>query len=226
MTQLLPWSYSRLDAFKKCRKMFYHQTVAKDVPFEESDQMKWGNRVHKALEYRVRDNVPLSGEFAQFECIAAAIQRAPGTNLCEYKITLNPSLQPTGWFEKDAYIRVIVDVLKINGQVGFMGDYKTGKMKFDELQLKLFAAAGFQAFPDIQQWTTAYVWTQDKIIDPKVYSRAQLPTLWVELLAEARQIQEAYEANQWPAKPGWSCGYCSANKYRKCEFAASPYKGQ
>lgn len=221
---ILAWSHSRIDAFKKCPKMLKHQ-IDKDVPFEQSEQMKWGDRVHKALEYRVRDKVPLSGEFAQYESIALAIDRAPGNVFCENKITLDVGLQPTGWFAKDAYVRIIVDVMKINGNVGFMGDYKTGKMKFDEAQLKLFAAGGFQAYPHVDKWTTAYIWTQDKIIDPAVYTRDQLPKLWEELLVQPKRLQEAHVMNHWPAKPGWQCGWCGANKYGKCESASERYKG-
>lgn len=222
---ILAWSHSRIDTFKKCPKMLWHQAIAKDVPFEQSEQMKWGDRVHKALEYRVRDKVPLSAEMAQYEPIAVSIERAPGNTLCENKITLNVALQPTGWFSPDAYVRVIVDVMKLNGSVGFMGDYKTGKIKFDEAQLKLFAAAGFQAYPHINQWTTAYIWTQDKVIDPAVYKREQLPQLWEELLQEPKRLQEAYVMDHWPPKPGWHCGWCGANKFGKCESASERYKG-
>lgn len=222
---ILAWSHSRIQAFKNCPKAFYEANIAKSVKFEQSAQMLWGDRVHRALEYRVRDKVPLAAEFAQYESIAASIERAPGNTLCENKLTLNVALQPTGWFASDAYVRVIVDVMKLNGTVGFMGDYKTGKIKFDESQLKLFAAAGFQAYPQIEQWTTAYIWTQDKVIDPAVYKREQLPQLWEELLQEPARLQKAHVMNHWPAKPGPLCGWCGVNKMGKCESAAARYKG-
>ena len=225
MTDLLAWSHSRVDDYKRCPKMMWHKAIKKDVPFVKTEQMKWGDRVHKALEYRVRDKVPLTGEFEQYEPIAAAIDRAPGHVLCENKITLNPGLTPTGYFADDAYVRVIVDVMKINGSVGFMGDYKTGKIKFDEAQLKLFAAVGFQAYPEVHKWTTAYIWTKDKIIDPAVYTRDQLPTMWAELLQVPNEMQKSYVLNHWPAKPGFQCKWCGANKLGLCEAAAERYAG-
>lgn len=223
--KILAWSHSRVDDYKRCPRMMWHKSIKKDVPFVKTQQMIWGDRVHKALEYRVRDNVPLTGEFAQYEPIAQAILKAPGHNLCETKITLNPGLTPTGYFAEDAYVRVIVDIMKINGPVGFMGDYKTGKPKFDQSQLKLFAAVGFQAYPQIEQWTTAYIWTRDKIIDPTVYKREELPKLWEELLQVPAQMQKSFVLDHWPAKPGNHCKWCGANKHGLCESAAERYAG-
>ena len=225
MTDILAWSHSRVDDYKRCPRMMWHKAIKKDVPFVKTEQMKWGDRVHKALEYRVRDKVPLTGEFEQYEPIARAIDAAPGHVLCENKITLNPGLTPTGYFAEDAYVRVIVDVMKINGTVGFMGDYKTGKIKFDEAQLKLFAAVGFQAYPEVQRWTTAYIWTKDKIIDPAVYTRDQLPQMWTELLQVPAEMQKSHVLNHWPAKPGRGCKWCGANKLGLCESAAERYAG-
>jgi hypothetical protein len=223
---ILAWSHSRIDTFKKCPKMLKDQ-LDKVVPFEQSEKMKWGDRVHKALEFRVRDHVALTNEFAQYEQIAAAIERAPGNVLCENKITLDVGLKPTGWFAKDAYVRVIVDVMKINKSVGFMGDYKTGNPKYSsEDQLKLFAAAGFQAYQNIDRWTTAYVWTQTGKMDLATYERSELPRLWEELLQAPRRLQEAHVMDHWPAKPGWYCGFCASNKYGKCEFPEVPYRGE
>jgi hypothetical protein len=219
----MAWSHSRINDFKSCPKMLYHKALLKDVPFVETPQMREGNRIHKAFEYRVRDAVPFTGNDVKYERIAQAIIGAAGNVLCENKITLDPGLAPTGWFAKDAYCRVIVDVMKINGEVGFMGDYKTGKIKFDEHQLKLFAAAGFQAFPGVNKWTTAYIWTEHNLIDPAVYTRDQLPQMWAELLVEPTKMQEAFVMNHWPAKPGRQCRWCDVNKLGKCEFAAERY---
>jgi hypothetical protein len=224
-SKILAWSHSRVDDYKRCPFMMYNKSIAKTVPFVKTKKMKWGDDVHKALEYRVRDNVPLTGEFAQYEPIAAAIAKAPGHVLCENKITLNPALAPTGYFAEDAYVRVIVDVMKINGSVGFMGDYKTGKVKFDKSQLKLFAAVGFKAYPHVEQWTTAYVWTQDKIIDPAVYTRDQLDTMWEELLVVPNEMQKSFVLNHWPTKPGRHCKWCGVNKHGLCPSAAERYEG-
>jgi hypothetical protein len=223
--KIFAWSHSRVNDYKKCPLMLYHKAILKDVPFVQSEQMKWGDRVHKALEYRVRDKVPLVGEFAQYEPIAAAIDRAPGQVLCENKITLNPALRPTGYFADDAYVRVIVDVMKINASVGFMGDYKTGKISFDESQLKLFAAVGFEAFPQVEKWTTAYIWTQSQVIDPAVYTRDQLPKMWEELLQVPSEMQKSFVFNHWPAKPGRACKRCDVNRLGKCDKAGERYQG-
>lgn len=219
--QLLAWSHSRVEDYRKCPYMLYHKAVLKDVPFKQTPQMAEGERIHKALEFKVRDGTPMPAKYSKYEPLAASIANAPGHTLCEYKITLDAGLRSTGWFSPDAWLRVIIDVMKINGDVGFMGDYKTGQsMKFNEHQLKLFAAAGFIAFPQVNKWTTAYIWTEFNVLDPAVYTRDQFPEIWKELMVTPDEMQRSYVMNHWPAKTGHHCKWCDVNKAGKCEFAS------
>lgn len=121
---LLAWSHSRIETFKKCRKQFWHFNIKKDVPFEQSEQMKYGERCHKALELRLATNEPLPPEFRKHEGIAAAIAAMPGQTFAEIKLTLNEKLTPTGYFAKDAYVRAVVDVMKLAPPFCFVGDWK------------------------------------------------------------------------------------------------------
>lgn len=223
---LLAWSHSRIETFKKCRKQFWHFNIKKDVPFEQSEQMKYGERCHKALELRLATNEPLPPEFRKHEGIAAAIAAMPGQTFTEIKLTLNEKLTPTGYFAKDAYVRAVVDVMKLAPPFCFVGDYKTGKMSFDSEQLKLTAAVVFQHYPDVNVVASAYLWLKDGVPDVKYYKREELPRMWEELLQEPAKMQEAYVMDAWPAKPGpGKCGWCTVNKYGKCPEAAERYRG-
>lgn len=224
-TPLISFSASRVADYKACPKMFYEKNVAKSVPFVKTREMEEGTRVHKVLEYRVRDKVPLIGEDQQYERICQSLEKAAGTTFCELQIALDQRFAPCGWFDKQAYIRVIMDVMKLNGESGFMGDYKTGKPKFDEYQLKLAAAVGFVVYPAVRKWTTAYIWLKSGLMDPATYTREQLPGMWESLLEWPAKMQESSVLNNWRATPGWACGYCPVNKTHTCEVAKGPYRG-
>ena len=224
--KLIAWSHSRIETFKKCPRQFYEFNIAKSVPFEQSEQMLYGERCHKALELRLGCGEPLPPEFAKHEAIAAAVAAMPGQTFVEIKLTLNEKLTPTGYFAKDAYVRVVVDVMKLAPPFCFVGDWKTGKMSFDGEQLKLTAAVVMQTYQDVDTVASAYLWLKDGVPDVKHYTRAQLPQMWNELLQEPRRLQEAVVMNNWPAKPSpGKCRWCTVNKYGKCPDAAERYKG-
>lgn len=223
-----PWSPSRLTAFKKCGKQFWHVTVKKDVPFEQSPQMKEGDVIHKLLEKRVGTGVELPPEYRYLENMCRQIIAAPGQTYTEVKLALDKNLRPCGFKDwQNAWVRAVFDVLKLNGDTAWVGDYKTGIPTMDEFQLKLYAVFTFVVFPDVRRVTTTYLWTKTGKIDPsdsRVYHRDQIPKLWEELLAEAEHLQAAAAADRWPARPGKLCRYCLVNKFGKCELAAMPYR--
>lgn len=223
-----PWSYSRYTAFLKCAKQFWHVTVKKDVPFETSEYMDEGTKVHALLEKRVSEGKELPPEYRYLEPMCRMIISAPGQAYTEVQLALNADLRPCGYKDwQNAWVRVKIDVLKLNNGTAWVGDYKTGIPKMDELQLKLYALFIFTVFPEVMRVTTTYLWTKTGKVDPddsRVYVRAQVPKLWEEMLAEADHLQAAAHRNEWPPKPGNHCRWCLVNKFGKCASAAKPYK--
>lgn len=225
MAQIIAWSHSRIDTFKKCARQFHEVNILKTVPYTPSEPQIYGDYVHKELDKRLKTRNALPADLAHLEGLVVSIENAEGETLSEQKLTLNTKLRPAGWFDKDAYVRVIIDVAKINGSQMFLGDWKTGKIKFGEHQLKLFAATGFIFYPSVEQITTAYIWLRDKIVDPKVYHRDQLQQMWTELLQEPTRLQDYANRNYWPPRPGKHCGWCGVNKQHRCPDAAEKYRG-
>lgn len=225
-----PWSYSRYNAFKKCAREFWHVTVKKDVPFVQSPPMKEGEKQHLALEKRVSDGTELPPEYRYLEPMCRMIISAPGQPYTEVQLALDADLRPCGY--KDwgkAWVRAKLDVLKLNGPVAWVGDYKSGIPKMDELQLKLYAVFVFAVFPEVMRVTTTYLWTKTGKVDPddsRVYTRSQNRELWEALLAEADHLQAAADRNEWPPRPGDHCCWCLVNKFGKCDSAAKPYRGR
>ena len=188
--------------------------------------MAEGKAVHKALELRIADGTPLPPQYHKYEPLALGILRTPGRALTESQMTLTQSLTPTGWFAKDAWCRVMVDVMKINGANAWAGDWKTGKVKLDEHQLELTAAVIMTQYTEVQTVATSFIWLRDSILDSRTYHRDGLAKLWDRLLVVPAQIQESAATNNWPANPSKRhCGYCPVNGLGKCAKAAAPFRG-
>ena len=59
MTPKIPaWSYSSLTNFETCPRQFKLLKIDKVVPFKETEAIRHGNEVHKALELRLKDKTP------------------------------------------------------------------------------------------------------------------------------------------------------------------------
>ena len=130
MKKIPAWTYSQLEKFETCPKQFYHVRVSRDVVEPPTEHTVWGERVHTALEYRVRDNATLPEGMTQWEPIAAKIAALPGEKYPEVKMAVDKNFQPADW--SGAWSRGIADLLVIhNGKAGVF-DYKTGKRKPSE----------------------------------------------------------------------------------------------
>lgn len=232
MADFVSGSHSRIEAFKQCPKKFYHQSVAKGadkVAYVQSEEAKTGDTIHKLLDANLKHGTSFPVDYAaRLEPLAAAVKQGPGTLYSEVELTVDRNLTPCGSRDWDrAYIRMIVDVLKIDGTTAWGGDWKTGKRNFDESQLALSAAGIFVHFPQVDTVATSYIWIGEKDIDkPKVYTRDQLDALWSEPLQWMNRIQEAKRTNSWPARPTKFgppfCAYCSTNKAGLCKEAGAP----
>ena len=98
MTAKIPaWSYSSLSNFEQCPKQFKLIKIDKVVPFKETDAIRHGNEVHKALELRLKDKTPLPTKYAQYESMVAQLDK-PGCLLkpsMRLRVTLNPAVGGT-----------------------------------------------------------------------------------------------------------------------------------
>ncbi len=234
MSDFIAWSYSRLKVWKDCPKAFYHQNVPKKghpdrVEFVTSQAMADGNEVDGALTARIGKGTPLPAKFAPYEPMAQAVLAAPGTKLTQMKLALNQAFKPCGYMDWDtAWVRVIYDVAIINGERGFLGDWKNGKVFIDEDQLRLFAAVGFHQFPEVNTFDTSYIWLKAGFTSDSTYHRRELPDMWQTFIPDVERLQVAFKTNHWPAEPKRgkaTCKWCGVNRAGLCKEAAGPYGG-
>ena len=214
----LSHSYSSIKLFENCPLRYYRQRIKKEVVDEGGEASKHGERIHAFLENRLKGS-GLNSEVAQYEPLCASVEKLArqGTLHIEHELVLNENLTPTGWWDADAWLRSKLDVLVIIGNDAVVMDWKTGKRNADQFQMQMFAAQVFKHFPDVQQVKTSLVWLKTMEMDTEVYNRADINTVWAEIMKRIQRIHSSVEHDNWPAKPSGLCRFCPCR--HDCDYA-------
>lgn len=210
------WSFSRLNDYRKCPKLAFYKHVQK-LKEPGSAAMDRGSDIHEEAQVFAQKNsrtkCPESLEC--FEQELRVLQKNKVSLACEQQWTFTKEWKPTGWFDKDAWCRQIVDAMYIDKtrNVLVVIDHKTGKLNpAHEEQLDLYALAGLIMFPDVAG-VEVQLWYHDhgvqKPDQPKVYTHLDIPALkkkWegnVKPMLADRSFRE---------KPGKACTWCHFSK--------------
>ncbi len=216
MTKPVAWSYSALTSFETCPHRHYETKIAKTIKEPPTPATEWGLRVHKAFEYRVGHDTPFPDELKQFEPIAAKIVKAgEGKRVSvEQKLALSKDFSKRKWFDKDVWVRGIIDVSIEHGDKLFIGDLKTGRPTPDSAQLKLTAAMSFAIKPYINRITNTFIWLKTGDTTTEKFTKDQAPEIWQEFMPRVQRLQQAVDVNNFPKKPSGLCGWCPV---KSCE---------
>lgn len=207
MTKPVAFSYSRLSSYETCPKKFHAISVAKTIVDAGNEHTEYGQDVHTAFAAYIKKGKPLPMHLQQYTKYLAPIKASPGEHIVEQKLAINADYEPTGWFDKDVYCRVISDLTTINGPNAVMWDWKTGKPSTDFSQLRLSAAVTFLLAP-VEKITMAYLWLKNKTITSDTIHRSEAPEVWSSLAPRLARYQAAHEKQEFPARPSYLCRYC------------------
>lgn len=209
-----PVSYSRLNTFKTCPRQFEFMYILKSVKDEGSDATRYGERVHKSLEMygKTGDAAHLTAETIGYRGYVDTIRAKYPQAVYEMQGALNFDLEPCGWFDSDVWIRGILDVSIIDGTEAVTLDWKTGKVRPDQEQFRVFATLVFKAFPQVQKITSTFVWLKFTEVTTMVCERSQAEDIWKAVEKRINLVQEAVDTGVFKAKPSPLCGWCAAQE--------------
>ena len=217
------WSYSVLDSFETCPRRHYLIKVAKKVTEQQNEQMLHGNRVHRALEHRLKERLPLDRHMEHYEPFAQRVERSAvgGRLLTEQKLAINENFQACTYFAKDVWVRVITDFTILKGRHGFIGDWKTGNPNPESAQLRLSAAVTFAHNREIETITNSFIWLKTGTVTKETFKRSDVAEIWQGFMPRIRRLEIAFEKNEWPARPSGLCKkHCPVGK-ANCEHCGS-----
>lgn len=207
------WSYSSLKTFQQCPKKYYHLKVAKDVKDDGSEATIYGKELHKVAEDYVRDNVPIPERFKFIQKTVDALKNIPGEKHTEIELGVTNTggkLSACGFYDKNAWYRGIADLLIINGDEGYLVDYKSSKnAKYADLkQLDLLAAAVFIHFPDIKSLKSALIFVVSNEFVNKEHSSQHKLAYFEHVRFDLERLETAMKTGVWNAVSSPLCGWC------------------
>lgn len=219
MSKPFAWSYSLLQAFETCPRRFKLTRLTKTVVEPQSEAMTHGNEVHKSLELAVADGRPLPAKHAQYQPFVNAVLAAPGVKHAEMKFGLTRDFRPTEFFGRDVWLRGILDLRVVLPKSATVIDWKTGKPKADDDQMRLFAVSMFSIHPEIDKVRTGYAWLAHNKLDSAVFHRADAPAIWQEFIVRVGRVTKAADTGEYPPRPSGLCrNWCPVPR-GMCEFS-------
>jgi hypothetical protein len=213
------WSYSKLKNYETCPKRHFHVDIAKDFKEAESEQLVFGNYVHKELAKAIETKSTLPAQIYDLQKWVDKVLTSPGNNFVEQQLAILRDYSPCPWFDKKTWFRGIGDVIKINGPVALALDWKTGKIVEDSQQLMLMAQCVFSHHPEIQAVRAEFIWLKEDATTSQKFLRADMPGHWANILPRIAQLEQANQTLTYPAKPGFLCK-------RWCPVTTCPHNGE
>lgn len=206
------WSYSRRNDFENCPAKYAASHFYCTIPYSESPEAQYGNRVHKAAELYLKHQPiddPEALEPVEKYCVKMIRTGAPIH--AEMQIALTRDLRPCSWFAKAAWCRMQIDVvLEKTKTLRLLYDFKTGgKIRHDDEQLRVNIAGLSILMPEAEQYEGRYIWTKHNEVTPiKPVKKADIQFIWEDAIARAYKMEEAWRLERFPPKPSGLCGWC------------------
>ena len=209
----IAWSYSSIKTFDQCPKKYYHLKVAKDVKDSDTTATVYGKELHSAAEFFVRDGTEIPAKFSFVRDTLEALRKIEGEKHCEIKLGVakkDGKYIPCEFFDKNVWWRGIADLLIVQGDKGFLVDYKTSKnAKYaDTKQLDLLAGAVFLHYPQLKTIKSALLFVVSNEVVQKeheaMFATAYMSTMHPELT----RLEAAMTNNVWNPNAGPLCKFC------------------
>jgi hypothetical protein len=221
------WSYSRLKNFEACPKKHWHIDIAKDVKEEEGEALEYGNVVHTIMAQYIEKGIvmppvhepklkPWADHVFTFRGIDVRTKGA--VVMVEQKLAITESFGPCEFFDREAWFRGIGDVMWKLGPVGYIGDWKTGKVIEDSQQLFLMAQCMFAHHPDLQVIRSSFIWLKEDCESVATIKRSDLAAGWANVMPRVQTLRQAHEQMNYPPRPGGLCR-------RWCPVKQCPHNG-
>lgn len=216
MTVKIQWSYSSLKDFKNCPRQYNEVKVLKRFVKKQTKQMLYGTEVHSALENYVKDGSPLPKNYEVYRKQLDPLKEMEGTKFPEHQMAVTTERVPCEFGSPDYWVRGIADLLVVDGEHGFIVDYKTGSNRYpDPKQLQLMALLTFSHFPEVQHIKAGLLFVAHEHFVTSEYSRSDLERLWADFAGDLERLRLSFANDSWQPNPTPLCGWCPV---KTCEF--------
>lgn len=200
-------TYTILSSYKNCGHQMFRRYVAKDQPYVETPEMKFGNEVHSAFEYRVGSQKPLPETMKDWEKFAAPFDGL--MPLVEQKLGINAEGRAVGFWDGSVWFRGKADLAIIKGETAYINDWKTGKSSYeDPFELETNAVLIHAKNPHLKKIVGSYTWLKEGRVS-QMYDLSDTRRTWTEMCRLMGEILERKKTGQFEKTKSGLCGYCS-----------------
>ena len=207
--QQIKWSYSGLKDFVNCPRQYNEVKVLKRYEKKATVEMRYGTQVHSALEDYVKEGKPLAKNYEHFGKQLDPLRDMEGVKHPEYRMALTIDRQPCTFGAKDYWVRGIADLMVVDGDQGYIVDYKTGSNRYpDPKQLQLMALMGFEYFPEVKHFKAGLLFVAHNDFVTSEYHREKIDKYWDDFAPSLTRLQLSYENGVWQENPTPLCGWC------------------
>jgi len=209
------WSYSRLSTYEICPAKIGYGVVA-GIKEPQNAAMARGSDIHKKGENYLAKGGRVPAEYKPLAEEMRALRKLKP--VVEGKWCFTKRWKETGWFDRDAWVRLVMDVFARMGTYARIIDFKTGKVRDENMgQLSLYALAVFHRYPDITK-VTAELWYVDHgIIRTKDFDRSEMDDLTRDWTKRAKPLLNDMK---FVPTPNFLCQWCffSKEKGGPCKY--------
>lgn len=209
------FSYTLLSTFHDVCPRQAHERFWLKIPVAETPEMQTGTRVHKYIEEAVTGKDPLPAWLAHVNPVLASLMARGGEAMAEQKLAVNRSLQATGFWDGDAWLRGSIDFLLLSEPNALVVDWKTGKKRDKDLQLLLYALFVFAKYELVEAVTCVNYFVaenQKPMGQPFTWRRSEVPEMWRRVVPLIHEIELCEAENRWVERPSGLCSWCPVEK--------------
>lgn len=209
----LVFTYTNLHTYDDvCPHQMFRRYIKKDIPYVETEAMRWGNQVHSAFELRISGGKPLPENMQQWECFAKPFEGRDAKT--EMKVAITAKAQPCDYFADNVHLRGKIDIAVINGNTAFIDDLKTGSSKYeDPFELAVHAMMLKCKMPTLTTIKGAYTWLREDR-QGETHDLSNFRQTWDKVNEIAGRIEVDQAAGEFAKKQSGLCGWCDV---RDCE---------
>lgn len=210
-------TYSFYNQLRNCPHQAFHRYIARTIPFVSTPEIEWGNKVHAAMENRIKYAVPLPEDMQAAEATAALFHDYSKhlTVRVEWELAITAKGEPCAYKADNVWFRGKLDCVTLPKDLsfGWMVDWKTGNVREDPFELEtnaLLLKANHENLGDIKG---EYFWMKTGTNGLRYTFNNHGETY--QTLVNLRTEAETYlRAGEWPKRKSPLCNWCAV---KSCE---------